>query len=546
MSVKRIAFARIMQESNALSPVPAELVDFTTAHYLEGDELVAATTRGPEVPGYFKRAELAGFMSAVKDRAGEIEAVPILSAWASSGGPLSLACFETLEARLIELLKAAGPVDGMFLALHGAMGVIGIRDPETRLLHAARSVIGDVPLVVSHDLHGNLTKERVDACDAIVAYQTNPHRDHAAIGAKAGRILIQTVLGEIKPTMAWRTLPLLLGGGNTIDFLAPMRPVFRRMKRMEDQQALAASTFMVHPWNDDPAIGWSTVVITENDPAAAEAMADELAEMCWERRFDQPPEFPSAETAIAKARGAKLRRKLGCVTISDASDVVTAGAPGDSTHLLRALLEHAQGLLSYAAVRDPEAIDTLWKNQPGDRVALSVGGKLDPSHSQPLPVVGEVLGKYDRHGFGRTVVLAIDHLRLVITEGPAMVMRPSFYTEVGLSPWKADIVVVKNFFPFLMFFFAYSRKTIFVRTHGTTDFDAAFILKFDGPMHPRDPVADWRPRDRARRLGIAEPGSLESEPVADRERGAGDEQQYPHHALEPRGIERAMDAFTDN
>jgi hypothetical protein len=120
-----------------------------------------------------------------------------------------------------------------------------------------------------------------------------------------------------------------------------------------------------------------------------------------------------------------------------------------------------------------------------------------------------------------------------------MVMRPTFYTNVGLSPWKADIVMVKNFFPFLMFFFAYSRKTIFVRTSGTTDFDAAFKLEFDGPMHPRDPVADWRPRDRWRRLG-------EPERVADGERRTGDEQQYPHDAFEARGVERAMNPFADH
>lgn len=537
--IKRIAFARIMQETNALSPVPTELVDFQTAHYLEGADLMTAVTTGSEVPGFFKKAELAGFMTAAKDRGGEIEAVPILSAWASSGGPLSQDCFETLEARLIELLKAAGPIDGMFFALHGAMGAQGIRDPETRLLQAARKVIGDVPLVISHDLHGNLTKARVDACDAIVAYQTNPHRDHAKIGAKGGRLVIQTVLGEIKPKMAWRTLPMILGGGKTLDFLAPMRPIFRRMKRMEDQQALGASTFMVHPWNDDPALGWSTVVITDNDQAAAERMADELAEMCWAVRHEQPPEFPSAKDAIAQARSAKLRRKLGCVTISDASDVVTAGAPGDSTHLLRALLEHAQGLICYAAVRDPQAIATLWLNQPGDRVALSIGGTLDPSRSSPLPVVGNVVSKHDQHGFGKTVVLAVEHLRIVITDGPSMVMRPTFYTNVGLSPWNADIVMVKNFFPFLMFFLAYSRKTIFVRTSGTTDFDASFKLRFDGPMHPRDPVADWRPRDRARRLD-------EPERVADGEGETSDEEQYPHHPLESRGVERAMNTFADH
>ena len=503
--MKRIAFARIAQETNALSPVSTVLEDFETAHYFEGQKLLEIATKGPEVAGFFKRAELGGFMQAVAERKAEIEPVPILSAWASSGGPLAKNCFELLEERLLEQLRAAGPIDGMYFCLHGAMGAHGIADPESRLIRSVRSVLGGVPIVVSHDLHGNVTRARIEAVDALVAYQTNPHRDHAKVGKKAGAIAIGTVLGEIKPTMAWRTLPMILGGGKTIDFLAPMRAVFRRMHKAEKTgDVLAASTLMVHPWNDDPALGWSTVTVTNNDHATAERLAEELAEMCWERRHEQPPTFPDASLAIARARKASIRRKFGCVTMADASDVVTAGAPGDSTHLLRALLVEGAGLLTYAAVRDPHAIEILWSHAAGDRVSLSIGGTLDPARSKPLPVTGEVISKHDRHGFGRTVVLAVEHLRIVITAGPSMVMRPSFYTEVGLSLWKADIVMVKNFFPFLMFFLPYNRKTIFVRTHGTTDFDAAFQLRFDGPMHPRDRVDDWHDRDRLRR-GLLQP-----------------------------------------
>jgi microcystin degradation protein MlrC len=501
--VKRIAYARIAQETNALSPVETTLHDFEGSHYLEGDALLRATTDGPEVPGFFKRAELAGFIAAARARKAEVEPVPIVSAWASSGGPLAKDCFETLEERLVEGLRRAGRIDGMYLCLHGAMGARGIEDPETRIIRSVRSVIGNVPLVVSHDLHGNVTRARVEAVDALVAYQTNPHRDHARIGKKAGAIAIGTVLGELSPRMAWRTLPMILGGGKTIDFLQPMRAVFRRMRQAEKrEEALAASTFMVHPWNDNPALGWSTLAVTDRDEAAADRLADELAEMCWERRHDQPPQFPGASEAIAAARAARFRRKLGCVTMADASDVVTAGAAGDSTHLLRALLAEGDGLKTYAAVRDPRAIETLWPRAEGDIVALSIGGSLDPESSPPLPVRGAIVSKHERHGFGRTVVLAVEHLRIVITEGPSMVMRPSFYTEVGLDPFRADIVMVKNFFPFLMFFLPYNRKTIFVRTKGTTDFDAAYKLAFDGPMHPRDPVDDWRARDRLRR-GIA-------------------------------------------
>jgi len=513
--MKRIAFARICQESNALSPVPTTLHDFESAHYLTGPALLRATTDGPELPGYFKRAELAGFVKACAQRRSEIEPVPILSAWASSGGPLSRACYDELEDRLVTMLRAAGPLDGMYFALHGAMGVEGLLDPESRLLRAARTVIGRAPLVISHDLHGNLTRDRVGLADAIVAYQTNPHRDHARVGKKAGRIAIGTVLGELKPVMAWRSLPMLLGGGKTIDFLAPMRAVFRRMHAAERAgDVLSASTFMVHPWNDHPGLGWSTLAVADRDLTAADRLADELAEMCWARRAELPPEFPDAKTAIAAARGASLRRRLGCVTMADASDVVTAGAPGDSTHLLKALLEDGAGMLAYAAVRDPQAIAALWARAPGDVVATTIGGTLDPARSLPLPVRGTIASKHDRPGFGRTIVLAIDHVRVVVTEGPAMVMRPSFYTEVGLDPWRADIVMVKNFFPFLMFFLRYNRKTLFVRTHGTTDFDAAYKLTFDGPIHPRDRVDTWRDRDALRRGLVPEITARTASPSA--------------------------------
>ena len=501
--MKRIAFARIAQETNALSPVTTTLRDFESSHYLEGDALLAALAAGREVAGLFRKVELAGFVAAARERQAEIEPVPIVSAWAPSGGPLTPECFAVLEDRLLEGVRRAqrqGPLAGMYLCMHGAMGVHGIADPETRLLRGVRAVLGGAPLVVSHDLHGNLTRARVAAADAIVAYQTNPHRDHARIGAKAGRIVIGAALGELRPAMAWRTLPMILGGGSTIDFLAPMRAVFRRMQRAERRgEALAASTFMVHPWNSDPNLGWATAVVTDGDLAAADRLADELAELCWARRHDQPPVFPPASEVISVARRSWLRRKLGCVTIAEASDVVTAGAPGDSTHLVRALLAEASGLLTYCAVRDPQAIAALWDRAAGDHVALPIGGTLDPASSPPLPVEGTVVSKHGRRGFGKTVVLAVDHLRIVITEGPAMVMRPAFYTDLGLSIWKADIVVVKNFFPFLIFFLPYSRKTLFTRTQGRSDFDAAFQLTFDGPMHPRDVVEDWRTRDRQRR-----------------------------------------------
>jgi len=172
------------------------------------------------------------------------------------------------------------------------------------------------------------------------------------------------------------------------------------------------------------------------------------------------------------------------------------GRPAIRRTLVRALLAEATGLLTYCAVRDPRAIAALWDRAAGHPVALPISGTLDPASSPPLPVEGMIASRHDHRGFGRTVVRAVEHLRIVISEGPAMVMRPAYYTEVGLSLWKVDIVVVKNDFPFLVFVLPYNRKTLYVRTRGATDFDAAFQLPFDGPMHPRDVVDDWRARDQ--------------------------------------------------
>jgi microcystin degradation protein MlrC len=501
----RIAYARVNQETNCLVPVPTTYADFESVHLLEGEALARASAAdGLEVPGMFRHVELTGFRDAVQASRGEVEAVPLSSAWAIPGGPLDRACFDRLRDGLVSGLERArrdGPIHGVYLCLHGAMGVHGLRDPETALLRAVAEVSGGAPVVTTHDLHANLTEGRVRSCLSVVSYKTNPHRDHRARGRQAGRLLLETLRGKVRPTTAWRSLPMLLGGGTTIDLLPTMLPVFARTQLWERGAVLAASVNMCHPWNSDPELGWSTCVTTNDDPALAERLADELAELCWARRNVLPPTFASADEAVDEARASTLSRRLGAVVLADASDVVTAGATGENTALVETLLRRAPELLSYVPLRDPVAVEALWARAEGDQVEVTVGGRLDPAHNDALTVRGQVLHKRENHGLKRSVVLAVEGLRLVLVEGPAITLKPDFFTQVGLDPWKADVLVVKNFFPFRLFFAPIARKTIYVKTRGPTDFDAAFRLSFDGPMHPRDPVDDWRVADRRRRAG---------------------------------------------
>ncbi len=505
----RIAFGRIAQETNALSPVLTETSDFRAMHLVEGDELLAVCGAGrEEAPGFVKNAELSGFVAKAR-KLGGIELVPTLSAWAVPGGPLSPACFEELTSALVAKLRAAGPLDAVFLSLHGSMGVVGDRDPETTLLRRVREAVGEIPIAATLDLHANLTRARVETGVLFFAYHTNPHRDHAARGARAAEVLAPWARGEIRPVTAWRSLPMMLGGSPTLDVIAPMRSIYGKCRKLERGGVLSANVLMCHPWLDMDVVGWSTVVTTDGDRERAEKLADELAERCWAVRDRLPDTFPSAEDAIETARRARVARKLGVVVLADASDVTTAGAPGDSTKLLRALIEQAHGLTSFVAVRDPEVARELSSRPIGSAVDVEVGGHLDPSRQTPFRLRGTIARAREDAGHGKRVRIDVEasvaganepaRVHVVVTEGPTFNLKPSFWSDLGLRPHRADVIAVKNFFPFRIFYAPYARKTIYVRTGGTTDLDAAYTIPFDGPIHPRDRVDDWRAIDRRRR-----------------------------------------------
>lgn len=501
---KRIGYARIMQETNALSPLSTTLDDFQRTHLYEGDALARRVTsmRTREVDGFLKNAELSGFHRAVMAAPrGAIETVPLISAWAVSGGPLDAECLDELIARLVASIDSAGPLDGIFIALHGAMGARGEVDPEAKILEAIRERLGHaVPIAASFDLHGLLTARKMGLVDYVAAYHTNPHRDHAATGERAGRLLIDHLLDRARPARAWRSLPMLSGGGAGVDFLAPSARLFRLMRRMCKRPGVRdASAFLCHVWNDHPELGWSTLVHAD-DAREAERLADQLGDMAWSMRHVDPPRFTEPIEAIDKIRRARLRRRLGTVCVCDASDVVGAGAPGNNTHLLQALLG-ADDLTSYVPLRDPDAVAALWSREVGDAIDITVGGHLDPADSPPVQVTGHVLARRETPAFGRVVALDLGRVKLVLSEAPPLVMKPTFYRDLGLEPWRADVCVVKSFFPFRLFFAAENRLSLYVKTRGVTDFDRALALPRAGPVHPLAPLVDWHPEDRRRRAG---------------------------------------------
>jgi microcystin degradation protein MlrC len=439
---KVILYAEFMHEVNSFSSVITTEVNFKADHLFYGDDVPKSANEEDK--------QLAGFLSAVeKSGRGRIKAVPILQAKSMSGGPVDSLFYRKIKNMITDAVAGQERVDGIYLSLHGAMGVQGMFDPEGDLIKALRDTVGpEVKIAVTFDLHANVTRRRAENADIIVGYHTNPHRDHFKTAFRAGDLLIRTVLGEIEPVMVVNKMKLLKGGGINVDFLPPFNKIFSSMKKMEKQEdVLSVSFFPVHIWIDEPELGYSTIVITDGKADLSQKLADEISEMAWAVRDVPQPEGNSPEEAVAIAREKKAARALGTLVFCDVSDAVGTGTPGESTWILKTLVENGSEMTSYIALRDEAAALEAWNSNVGDEVTLTVGGKIDTVYNRPFSYTGIVALKQET-SFGKTIIVKHNGIHLILSELPMASRKPTDFKDLGLSIWKADIVVVKNLFPF--------------------------------------------------------------------------------------------------
>ena len=499
----RIGYGRLFHEANAYSPVPTTFADFERMHLVGGEGLERATSlRGVELKSFMPHAELTGFRQAARLARG-VTCVPLESALAVPSGPLVRESFDRLVDRLLARIDRALPLDGVYLALHGSMQVEDLGEaPEAHLLRAVRARLGsDAKIAVSFDLHANLSEGLVAPASVVVGYRTNPHWDLAPTGFRAGRRLIRTLRGEIRPVHAWRKLPMVLGGGMTIDWLPPMRGVFRAMKKLEaDPRVVSASLFMVHPFTSAEDLGWAVHVSTDGDRDLADRLVDELADRAWAMREIPLRWLFSPEAAIDEVRRTVWRR-LGPITLIDADDIVGAGAPGGNTHIVRALVGGGRGLAGFVPVHDPALVEELWDVPSGTRRQVVLRGT--PGYGMPeVPLDATVKGRA-KTDYGWLVRLDVDTHRIVVSNRGPLPIHPSFWEAVGLSVRDADLVVQKNFFHYRMFHLTSSFRHLPVvsvpytptAAVGATSLGRIRDQAYPIPMAPHATLADWRPYD---------------------------------------------------
>lgn len=491
----RIGYGRIFHEANAYSPLTTTREDFTRVHHLAGEELVRATSlRGWELANVFPHAELTGFVQAAR-LAGGVTPVPLSSALAVPSGPITAETFAWLLDDLVEHVARAGDLDGVYLALHGSMQVEGLREaPEAVILRRVREAVGPrAKIGASFDLHGNLSSGMVDPLEVLVAYRTNPHWDLAPSGFRAGNRLIRALRGQVRPVHAWRKLPLVLGGGTTIDFLAPMRAVFRAMKRMErDPRVLTASLFMVHPYTDADDLGWAAHVTTDGDERLAGELAERVADAAWAVRDVALPPMRTVDEALDEVARSAWRR-LGPVTLVDVDDIVGAGAPGGNTRFVQALARDDRGLRCFVPLHDPAAAREAFEAPEGSVVRLVLRGT--PGYGQAeVELDAKIMGRLQSE-FGRTVRADFGTVSLALTERPPLPIHPKFWSRLGLSARDAEVIVQKNFFHYRMFYATTSFRHLPVVSDGATSLTRVRTREYLVPTYPGADVSDWRASD---------------------------------------------------
>ncbi len=488
----RIGVACLAHESNTFSCLPTTLEDFDL---WEGQQLIEHFA-----PTFH---EMAGFIAGAEEYAYEIHS--LIGADATPAGPLTSATYEALVSKLLMSLRNAPTLDGLLLALHGAMVAEGFPDADAETVRRVREVVGsDFPLVVTHDYHGNVPEKLVEDVNALVIYKTNPHVDQRERGLQAASILVRAIRDEVRPTGAIVKPNVLLNIAFHNTNRPPMQPLMQAAIDSEKKPGiLACSIAAGYQYADVPAMGPSIVVITDDDPKLAEREATRLGLMMWEVRDQLIPSLPDPAVAVRRA----ITSDQPPVALFDLGDNIGGGSSGDATFLLKELIDQKSDQW-VVTLYDPEATKTCAQSGVGATVSLLVGGKYDSDHGPTLRISGRVRTLHDgayeeserRHGGGRYFdqgLTAVVEVAVPDSAAKGLLVLNSRRTSpnsinqircVGIQPEQQRILVVKGAVAPRAAYEPFCSEIIEVDTGGATSINRSP----DEFRHARKTLYEWQ------------------------------------------------------
>jgi len=374
----RLFTATLATETNTFSPLPTSLQNYRESVFFRPGEHPADAPRMCTAPLFVarKRAEAEGF-----------ELIEGSCFAASPAGTTNRADYEAMRDEILDQLRAALPLDGVLLGLHGAMVAHGYDDVEGDIIERARAIVGPTCVIgVELDPHCHLTLKRLSGADIIVLYKEFPHTDVVERAQDVLDLVLATLRGDIRPVMSVYDCRQIQSYPTT---LQPMRSLVDRIKAMEGKDGiLSVSIAHCFPYGDVPELGTRVLVIADGDKKKADALATMLGEELVSLRGKTRP--PALDVAAGIAEGVAFNDLP--VVIADPADNAGGGAPSDNTDILRHLIETEVEDACLGPIWDPIAVRICFDAGLGARIGLRFGGKIAPSSGQPIDAEVEIVG----------------------------------------------------------------------------------------------------------------------------------------------------------
>lgn len=486
----KVLSAEIIHETNTFNIHPTTLQEFEDRFLLDGPQAIAA--RGDQ------NTELAGLLDVGRDYGWDI--THTISAAAGPGGVVTRDAFDTLTLPLITAAK--GDWDGIFLMLHGAMVTDFHDDGEAEILRRVRAVVGaDMPIAVTLDPHANVTQAMCDLAQILISYTTYPHVDIRATGRRTAEVLHRTMSGDIHPVTLRAHRPMLeeANGGRTD--LGPMIERHALARAFEARKGVyAISINGAFPCADIADVGPTVLITCDGDTRPHRQIAETLADDIWANRHDALNTYLSSVEAadIAKtwAVGA------GPLVIADYADNPGAGAYGDGTNLLAALIDAGVQNACFGPMIDPDAAAFLNNQTIGAKVTLDIGGATAPDiGGGPLRVTGTVKWTGDgrvvgsgpmmqglTRDFGATAVLDVDGIEILIVTLPHQMLDLNQFETFGIDPALKSVVALKSMQHFRAAFTPIAGRIIVCDSGAlcTLDYGSLGYKNVRRPMFPLD------------------------------------------------------------
>jgi len=466
----RIAIGGLHHETNTFAPLKATYQEFLQGGGWPGiqrGESFFTTFPGMNLP-------ISGGIEVLGGQGHTL--VPLVWAAATPSAHVTEDAYERIVGMMLDDLKAAGPLDGIFLDIHGAMVTEHLDDGEGELLRRVRGIVGDaIPLVASLDLHANVTQQMIDLADVMVAYRTYPHIDMADTGRHAAKILHGLVSGKEKPGKSLERLPFLIPLPWQCTMTEPGGAVYLELKQIEAETGVLLSFAPGFPAADFEDCG-PVVFGYGEDPGRTHAAVRALAAAIVKREGEFAGEIYDASAGVAEA----LRRPLGKpVVLADTQDNPGAGGSSDTVGLLEALVRAEAPDAALAVMCDPASAAAAHSAGKGATIALDLGGKSGAPGQRPFHGsfivealgTGEFLGTGPMYGgarmnLGLMALLRIGGVRVVTATRKVQAADQAIFRHLGFEPATTRLLVLKSWVHFRADFAPIAQDILVVKAPG--------------------------------------------------------------------------------